>query len=349
MILFLAAPARAELHHLYRSTLIQAMGGAGISLADETTALWVNPAALGMVDKMKFYPGLADVDAAGNMITDYPALMQLTGNFTPSSINQLLGRNLYARAQTTPSIVAPGFGFGLLVDDQAAFYAKNQALPQVTLGDQLTYGLQAAVSFPFQRRRGRRSNGEFYIGASVKGMFRRGGYYRLPTATVIAASASGIAGLHQITGNTEFGLGVDLGALYVKRVNRKLTYRLATTYTDLGGTNFGGVAEDVRGSWTIGADAEYDMGSAKVIAAYDYSDLFQNFDWRLKNHLGMELRFPGFSIYAGLHQVYLTYGVGVNLWLVQVQAMSYAEELSTTAFQEPNRRFMVRAAVNIPL
>ncbi|MCC7440899.1 MAG: hypothetical protein IT285_04665 [Bdellovibrionales bacterium] len=341
-------PAQGEIHHMFRGGRVQAMGGAGIAVADDpATGFWLNPALVGAAEDTRLNYAVADVELAGNLITDGPAVLGIATDFSPSTLNQLLGRNVFGRAQVSPTFVAPGFGAGLLLDGQSALYAKNSALPQVTLGQQTTMGAQAAVALPLQRRRGRRSSGESYLGAAVKVMWRRGGYYRLPTAELIAASQNGQAGLNGIIGNFEFALGADVGVFHRRRVSRKFSWSVASSLVDAGNTHFGGLATDAESNWTVGAAGEYDMGSAKLTVAYDFSNITQDEDWKLKNHIGAELRFPVLRLYAGVHQVYLTYGVGLNLWLLDFVAQSYAEELSTSAFQEPNRRFMVRLGMNL--
>lgn len=345
-----AVHADAELlRRMYRGTKQYAMGGAGVALAEDPSSFWYNPAAVAGIDSTRIHYLMLDVDGAGNLITDAPVIMAAMSDFSVSSINALMGRNTYARAQYAPVMLMPGMAVGIIAEQTFAFYAKNQALPQVTMGYQNTNGIQAAFAIPLQRRRGRRRTGDFELGVALKILWRKGGYYKLSTAEMINVAGQKMEGLHQLTGNYQFGIGADLGARYSRRVSRQVQWSLGASYVDAGDTSFGGKAKRARGNLTLGGALNYDTGPMKVIATYDFANLYEDVDWRLKNHFGFELRFPVLSIYGGINQVFLTYGVGLNVWVLELTAMSYAEELGNVAFQDPNRRFTLRLNASLSL
>ena len=85
------------------------------------------------------------------------------------------------------------------------------------------------------------------------------------------------------------------------------------------------------------------LGLAHILAAYDYRNILESaYDWRKRNHLGLEVAFPILSIYAGLYQSYLTFGAGFDLFFFRINAVSYATELGTLVGQDPNRRYQLR-------
>ena len=61
----------------------------------------------------------------------------------------------------------------------------------------------------------------------------------------------------------------------------------------------------------------------------------------------MELGLPLIDLRVGLHQGYLTYGAGMSLGLVTVDAAYYGVELGEYAGQFFDERYMVQAAIKV--
>lgn len=61
------------------------------------------------------------------------------------------------RAQGVATIVSPGFGVAGFFDQQAALRMQNMSNPQISLGSQTTYGVQAGFGFSvfkFKKKKG---------------------------------------------------------------------------------------------------------------------------------------------------------------------------------------------------
>ena len=58
-----------------------------------------------------------------------------------------------------------------------------------------------------------------------------------------------------------------------------------------------------------------------------------------KLNAGLEISLPLLDLRGGVHQGYLTYGVGLNLGLFKINAASYGVELGAKAGQSEDRRF----------
>ncbi|MEK7690617.1 MAG: hypothetical protein AAB425_06325 [Bdellovibrionota bacterium] len=327
-----------ELRELYRSARMLAMGGAGVALADDDSALYVNPAGLAGLEDMEVHYATADVQGSYDIFTTFQNMSALKG-FNAGAINSLMGKNIYARGQVTPSFVMPFAGVGLISDNQVALKVENQSLPQITLGYQTTNGIQVASGFPLNPARRHRTRTEVRFGIGGKVLFRRGGFRPLPLISLFSLSKETLL---KTTGNFGYGIGVDLGSQVVYRVSQNLNFYLGSAFTEAGDVAFGADPEPQRGNLAFGTALQYNLRFFKVNVAYDYRRILDETDWRKKNHLGIELILPIVTIYAGINQVYLTYGAAVDLWLFKLTALTYAEEEGSFVHIDPDRRYMAR-------
>ncbi len=335
----------SELFELYRGARASAMGGAYTALADDEQAVFLNPAGLAGVKRVGIHYFVLDLDTSYDTITTALAGTSTLSNLNLNTISStLMGKNIYGRAQISPTLIGPGFGLGILIDAQAAVFTKNRALPQETLGYQFTNGIQFATGFSVNRA-GSERIGEFRVGFAVKALWRRGGY-RLMTLTELMGFNTNT--LASIAGNYALGLGVDLGVQYMKKVGKSLTFSAGSSLTDFGDTAFGGISDPQRQNLSVGVAAKYALSQAMTITVdYDLKHLTQDLDWRKRNHFGVELGLPLFTLYGGFYETYLSYGLGVDLWVFRLTAASYAEEVGVLSFQDPERRYMLRLALKI--
>jgi hypothetical protein len=66
-----------------------------------------------------------------------------------------------------------------------------------------------------------------------------------------------------------------------------------------------------------------------------------------KIHMGIELGLPLLTLRAGLYQGYYSYGVGLDLGLVQIEAASWGTELGEYPGQLESRRYMAQLTMRI--
>jgi hypothetical protein len=205
------------------------------------------------------------------------------------------------------------------------------------LGYQTTNGLQLGYGFGLDR--GRKSRSDWRFGIGFKYLFRRGGYYTLTQKQIVNISQDE---LKQIVGDFGSGMGFDLGTQYIYHLTSHLKLQAGAAWTEIGGVNFGNdTAEPIPGNLSAGLSVRYEFAHVAATLAYDMRHINQSVDARLRNHFGAELSIPLVSVYMGLNQVYPTFGVGVNLGLVQLLAVTYAEEMSSMAKINPERRYLL--------
>ena len=169
-------------------------------------------------------------------------------------------------------------------------------------------------------------------------MWRRGGYFKLPTTELFNLSKQLLV---DTTGGYGMGIGLDAGIHYFYFLNPYLSLGTGVAITDIGDTAYAGRAQSQRSTLAAGIGLKYKRSLFSFTLSYDYRHILQKTDWRQRNHLGAELAFPLLSIYGGVNQVYFSYGVGINLIFMKLYVISYGQELGTLIHQEPDRRYLI--------
>ncbi len=333
---------------LYQGARSKGMGGAYVGLADDQQTLFYNPAGLAGVKRSTLQYVDTMFEASTDSYAVYKNSFSSLSGFSISTLNALQGYNTYLRAQTVPMFLMQNFGFGFVFDQQFAYFSKNLSLPNITMGYQTTMGIQAGFGLNLSSRRIRPGRPLLRLGASFKALWRRGGYIEIPQSTLLGLS--GTTGLiTTLFGNFGFGLGMDIGAHYIMPMSRRVTFSFGTAFTDIGDTSFSSQASAQKGNLSAGFALKYKSGVTGFTFAYDMRNILESTDWRKKNHIGMELGLSFLDIYLGVNQAYLTYGVGVDVWIMKIKAISYAEELGASLFQDSNRRYMLKIEAKVRL
>ncbi len=344
--------ARAsEFYPIYRSPRFDAMGGASVAIVEDEAALYLNPAGLAGVKDFQLNYLVADIDASDDAIFKSSSVASALQGGTGESLNAIMGKDIYSRVTASPILMGPNLAAGFFYDGQLALRSENKALPQIVAGYQTTQGVQLGWATTLggssgKGRRARANRMEYRIGIAGKLMGRRGGYRLVPVSTLLQMSVSDLKGLFN---SYAVGYGLDVGAQAIYRSSANLKLMAGFAATDVGDTTFGNGPQPSTMNVSIGAGLRYDFGGFGLIAAYDMRNLLQAADWRKKNHLGLELALPMLSLYGGLNQVYLTYGLSFDAWLFRVTASSYCEEQGGVAFQDPERRYAVRIGLKFNL
>jgi opacity protein-like surface antigen len=329
--------AHQNLRELYHGARAMAMGNAFVSIADDEEALFYNPAGLAGIESSTFQLVNSDLEISGDIVSSTQSSYDQFKNLSGDSLNILMGKDVYLHGNYVPTYVTKNFGFGVLFDQQLSLISQNKSLPQVEMGYQTTNGIQ--MGYAFQLDRAKKAKSDWRFGIGLKYLFRRGGYYTLDQKQIINMSQDE---LKSIVGGYGSGFGFDLGTQYIYRINHFLKLQAGAAWTEIGGVSFGNdTSEPVSGNLSAGLSVRYEFAHMGATLAYDLRHINQSVDARLRNHFGMELSIPMFKVLAGINEVYPTFGFGVDIGLVQLMTVSYAEEQSAFAKTNPERRYLL--------
>jgi len=319
-------------------------GGAGLASPSDDAALYVNPAALAGVKKFDFTGIAANIEGSTDVYTNYATDIAAFSNFTTSSIDAVMGQDIYARAEVTPTLIAPNMAGGIYVDGQAGIVARNEQLPQITLMNQVTYGMQFGYGTSLLGRKALRNpKMDFRVGAAVKFGWRRGGTSQLDLTDLLNLESNYSSYLYPVP---QFGIGVDLGMQFINNFSKMMSLSWGLTYQDVGNTAYGS-ADAQPQNVSTGVSFTYKVPGVTATVAYDIRHLTDDADFMKKNHVGLAVKIPLIDLYAGVYQTSITYGASVDLWLFNISVATYSEEQGTYAFQDPENRWVARIGVKI--
>lgn len=325
-----------EFRPLYRGARAQAMGNAFTAIADDEQAIFYNPAGLANIQGYSFKLATANLDVSNDLYLNYAEYTAAFGNLSLSTLNTFVGKNLYLRAQGASTFVGPNFGIAGIYDAQGALRLQNIVFPEGQIGATTTYGAQFAFAIPYRLRK---IKADLNIGIAGKVLYRSGNFFT-PTMTDLMVLNS--SAFTPNLSNPGLGIGLDLGVQYIQQTSKNVSLLAGFVLKDIGDTAFASGADSQKSEITAGLGLRLRSRDLVATLAYDYAHISDYADWRKKTHLGMELKFPILSLYGGLSQLNLTYGLSLDLWLIKVMYVSYAEEQGTTILQNPERRTMVQ-------
>lgn len=340
----------SELHPLYRGARATAMGGAFVAIADDEQAIFLNPAGLAGQTGFNLNYGNVDVEAGPELYTSLPEVTAAFASASASSLNAFVGKHYYGRFQATPNIMMPNIAVSGLVSGEAALYARNLILPEYMIGFQQTNGVQAAVALSVIPSGRKKNRHDLRVGLAGKMMLRKGGYKSVSFTDLLKIVDQKTAFFENLAGDYQLGYSFDLGLQYVFKANKMFTLMAGLAWLDMGDMVFGGAADTQKQNLSLGIGSLLDFGFAKIRLAYDYRNITDDrSDYMKKNHVGMELKIPFVSAQVGLYQSYLSYGVGVDVWLVSVQGTIYQEDLGTVSRDDKVLRYLARVALKLSL
>lgn len=334
---------------LFKGTRAMALSGAFTAIADDEQAIFINPAGLAGIKDTRVKILTVDtelstdaVDQTLGVILGTSTLMTaLTGTNPFAALNDLMGQNIYLRAQAASTFVMPNFGFGLIVDQQVGLLGRNQVYANYDTLFMTTSGVQAGLGFRLYKNKKRRF--EIRVGGAGKLVWRRGGYRNVPALDLLQISSLGPAGFAgQTYGGFGMGIGYDLGVQFVKTFKGGLSLMAGSALTDIANTTFGPGINSLPQNWSLGAAGSWDLGGMKATVSYDFQHILDDADMRKKHRLGLEVGLPFLTLYGGLYQSNLTYGFAADLWLVNLTAIYYVEEAGVYIGQNPMGRYLVR-------
>lgn len=342
-ILSICAPLwAAERVEFYQGIRQLGMGGAGIGVVNDETALLINPAGLG---KLRDYivtvvdPEITYGADNGRILPKGKTLAFTSPQDLLESLNKAKDRNFYGKLQLFPSFIFPNFGVGAL-----AKYEVSARVDSVT--NKLSYfyrnDLAGAASFNLNF-----FSGIIKIGGSGRWI------NRVEANEVIDATATNLT----LKSMAKQGLGVAGDAGIIISAPVVLLPSLSLVARDIGGTryNLGG---GIFGGYPSGlADTKqtYDAAfsffplfSARARGSFtaEYRDVLNTLnekDVMRRVHVGFEANFSdSYFIRLGMNQKYWTMGLELATRYYQFQIATYGTDIGSDQASIEDRRYAAK-------
>ena len=313
----------------YNNTRSLGMGGAGLAVSSDETALYRNPANLGSV--RDFYGTAFDpeVEATTNFSSDvFSKISSKAFDIAAVSGNLNTNREKYyhARIQVTPSMVRRNFGIGLIYKNQMHAETEITGLTMNTFY-QSDFGVVLGTNYRF-------FDGVLKVGLNAKAI------NRIEVINPVLSTA----GSFDMTTIASEGTGLSYDVAMMLQAPIKLLPSLAVVVHDVGDTKFN-AKDGLRlqaTSQPVTTKQSIDVGFSifpihsnyfRTTWAVEYSDATNS---RLDNdslkraHFGVETNFRDILFFrAGVNQRYWTAGFEVASERMTWQVASYGEEIGT--------------------
>jgi hypothetical protein len=329
----------AELFETNQSVRALGMGNAYLTSVSPTDAIFYNPAALAKVHGLNWEVVNAQVGVNGldmyNDIRDTHDLSQ------PSDYNRFFGKNVWVGANGRSSFAFPYFGFAAYTSNYIDFQLHNPAYPQFNTDFISDYGFVVAGAIPF--------GDQASLGFSAKRINRWGGKKDIGVGSI--AAGSNVDGLRDSFQDKGIGYGMDAAFQYTAPT--PFSPSLALVWQDIGCTTFQRTSGTqapprIEDNLSIGVGTMMDLPGLDWSNSFDVRHITDNsVQFGQKIHLGTEISLPLIDLRAGINEGYLTYGAGVNLYFLKIDAAYYTEERGTYPGQTPDNRIQIGVSLDL--
>lgn len=337
-------PSIAAQLRSYHET-IRNLGMGGVRVANSHTSMagaW-NPAYLGYNSGLNVT--VFDAGAGLNGLQAFSSFSEVDWSGGISSFNGLYGKPLWLGANGFGAVTFGNFGGYFSAGYELNVALKDPALPTL----ETSYFEDDFYILGF----GKAFSSGFSVGANIKRVIRRGGSQVIPTVDLLDPTFTenlqdNIVGSLTAEGQA---VGVDVGLAY--RFPTLMSPTLSLSWQDVGYTSFlssdsNNPVSPLRDNLTFAATFEQDLPLIGIAGGFEYRHI-GNPEEQIgkKIHLGAELRFLFMDFRAGLYQGYPSYGLGLSLWLIQLDLVSYSNEFGIYPGQTPQQRIQLALNMNL--
>jgi hypothetical protein len=339
MSIWAGAAFADEYSYIYKGIRPMGMGGAFVAVSDDANALFYNPAGLARIEKTRMSILPLEVEVAKNSLDIYKDASDVDFD-DPTETTEFLRDNIGERAHLAvnvfPYYSRPRFALAFYGTARVDLEVENRAYPEVythvvsDMGGAIGYAhpllddaLSLGGTFKFNHRQ------------SLKETY---------TVTDITGDLN-----DEIKDDLQKGNGIliDLGVQYSFKEYDLEALRVGMSANNLGGASMGD-AEDIDDHVDIGVSYVIDkLWITKTTLAFDYVDLFSQYsgddDIAKRIRMGVEFKFPVLlTLRLGLYEGYFSGGVSLDGKFVQLDVLTYTEEIGAYAGQRDDTRYVMR-------
>lgn len=336
-----------ERREFYKSLRYQAMGGASVAVANDETAIAINPAGLGKLrdDYGTVFDPEIELNTKGinaynsKAYTDPFSVKQVV-----TTMKKKVGTYFSSRAQVMPSFVAKNFGIAILQKYELTARATSATAVDTFYRNDLALLMGYNLRF---------FEGRIKVGVTGKMISRieidELGMDPSQSLNIKSLGTAGIA-------KAGTGFGFDAGVLIA--APWKWLPTVGAVYRDIGGISFNQSTmkrlststsdpAQVKGDLDVGVSLfPIQSNNVRSTIALEYRGLLTQADENDKAklmHIGYEMNYADvFFFRAGYHQRYLTTGLELASERFQFQLSSYGEEIGTRSNPKEDRRWALK-------
>lgn len=259
-------------------------------------------------------------------------------------LGPLYGKPLQTGIDGRFSVVAPNFGFSIYSNIFIRTYFSNPLVPEWYIHYLSDYGLTAAFA--------KEIGPHLSAGVALKRVNRRGGEVTVGLDTIqdyIDTEDQNVI-LDQVN-NQGVGYGADFSLLHVSSDANPTIATLV--WKDVGRTTFqksGGLRNppSIQDNLILGLGYLWSGPGFDLKSGLEFRHLLTDkTQFGKKIHTGVELSLPLIDLRAGLSQGYMTYGLGLDLWILRVEVAQFTEEFGIYPGQTPESRLQVSLTLDL--
>jgi len=335
-----------EVFELHTNARALGMGGAFATLVDSEEALWYNPAGIAKNGGI-FWTVIDPKVGVSDPVTAMQTFSDL-GNATnfSTALDSMYGKPIWAGGSAKSSVILPFFSAAYYYDLDASIIAENPVAPTLTTNYILDKGVALGTGWSI--------GGILQMGFAFKYINRTGLRKSWGTSTIadiVSGTTTPDVIFNSFSNNIGTGYSLDFGTNIT--IPTMVQPTISMVWKNIGNTNFRsdlGVTppptdnDDLQ----IGASLLISLPLIHISPAIEFRNILDS-DVQLgkKTHMGVELGLPLIDLRAGLYQGYLSYGVGLNLGILQLDAASWGVELGGYPGQFESRRYMVQLSLRL--
>lgn len=330
----------AELYQAGLPPRCLAMGGTCIAHVRGVQGLFFNSATLARVEGMELTV-LQFSAAVSKDAQDYVNAISNNSDNTVSAeaLQELYGKTITADVSARGGLVLPYFGVGAYSTNYLSETFNNPAYPTFNVNYVSDYGYLVATAIPLAQKTS--------LGLKVRSAKRWGGNKDIDVSTLIGSSNQDM-----IDANfADRGSGVAMDLSFITTLESDLKPTFAIVWNDVGQTRY----HMYSGAQDPPAQADNLIFGTAIQHEFLFGDWTHSFEYQYirttgedlgkKLHFGTEASYGPLDVRAGLNQGYLTYGVGIDLALIEIDATYFTNELGAYSGQIRNDRYQVGVTV----
>ncbi len=336
--------SKASAGELYQAGLpprCLAMGGTCIAHIRGSQGLFFNASTLARMEGFDFTLLQATAAVSKNAESYVNAVKKNGGNkISLTDIQGLYGKTISADAAVRAGIAMPYFGMGAYSQNYLVETFNNPTFPTFNANYVSDYGYTIAAAVPF--------GPQTSIGIAGRSAKRWGGNKDIDISTLINSSNQSIIDQNF----PDHGSGVAMDLSFITTLNTELKPTFSVVWLDVGKTQYrvySGTQDPPAqdDNLIFGAAIQHEFLKGAWTHSFEYQYIRTNGeDLSKKIHIGSEVSYGLIDLRAGLSQGYLTYGLGLDLWFLRVEAAAFSSELGAYAGQSRNDRYQLGVTVD---